>query len=104
MHEMASVGIPATNETFGGEGRPVLAPFKGKKPQLDIFVKVSGWGESPVCSGLRSGLDRYSALAPGAFLQLGFARIVSNMVMDKTDRQEKGKIQNVIWLKRKGHL
>lgn len=57
-----------------------------------------------MCSGLRSGLDRYSALAPGALLQLGSIRIVSDMVMDKMDRQEKGKIQNVIWLKSEDRL
>lgn len=57
-----------------------------------------------MCSGLRSGLDRYSALALGDLLQLGFTRIVSDMVMDKTNRQEKGKRKNVIWLKRKDCL
>lgn len=49
MREMASVGIHATNETFGGEGRPVLAPFKGKKPQLDVFSRCLA-GEKARCA------------------------------------------------------
>lgn len=49
MHEIASFGIQVTNETYGGEGRPVLAPFKGKKPPLDIFPRCLA-GEKARCA------------------------------------------------------